>query len=1440
MTDPNPDNPLVQRSDEQPPVVSPSASDVTPRVEKPLIIATQPTPLPSEPLAADGFFAVKPADAYDHNVEEHTQHSPTLSATSSSTSSSKLRDAVLDVARRMSAQIDLGSSTRPTVQRDLSHASAASVESTDSTATIMPTSPRQGRASVTFGPPVQFPNQAFSALHHQHYPPPHLPPQVRTGLLPSHPATNHSGSPTPIAIRTNEHSSALTPGLFSPSPVRSTSGTPISEAAYPSPYLHHLHTQVPKETHVADIDVDPISGRKLINDYEIIDELGRGTHGKVKLGRSLTTGDFVAIKIVERFPKKRRLGRLGNAEDKVKREVAILKKARHPHIVALLEVIDDPARRKVYIVLERVDMGEIPWRTQGSKEICLVETRRYDRESHGIFDDEEAEKEDDAILGLSKLRRVKAARARFKELRRAHQTNEVDPSHWSMELAPDVDEDSELDSASRSGSYSDSLSSPELDRIISRSSESLHPSAPSDLLATVTPESNRHYASESNTSGDELVGTMYGAFMDPNSPPDDSSADLRIERDQLPRLEEVITEEDAKADLRGLTRNLSLDNLAQRAADLLDENIHPDLMYVPCMTMTACRESFRDTLLGLQYLHYQGIIHRDIKPPNLLQTRDYRTKISDFGVSYLGRPIADLEPDAESETDHDFDEAKELAKNVGTAAFYAPELCFTDTEDHPPIGKAIDVWALGVTLFCMIFARVPFVDTEFVVMRRIAEEEVYIPNKRLRPVEMKPHSRSSSHNRQWGKYSAFRTVHTLEYEEVPDDLIDLLKRLLTKDVRNRVSLDEVRFHPWVTADLPDRDHWLDTSNPAKQAEGKKIEISREDLETSVVPITIMDKIRSGLMKAVGSVGLGRSSSTRRRNASQDGSGASASSSTSNIHADLRDFRRHSLRGDEPILQALKSSRESDHPLAKSLTVSPVTTPHAHRIANTTSLGTPRADVNALTPTQNRLPRKDEKEKMASTLSTTASVRTIRPGDAAAAANPGYFDSSPPTSPTVPFHPESPSAGADRLSGLLGSATRLLKSVRDRSATGRSDDKGSVISTRSSDAGGDAHGDPSVAVSTASASGTLNPPRALKDFTPASSKPVSPTTSRQSSLVTTPDLSARQGGFEDFKAATGSPIISSHVRNPIFIPDRKPPTPQTRPVSRLQNESTEEDYDHAETELLRRQVAEGLQKQASSPAPSHNEEPCPPSPDDDLYRRRGRPGHFAGASCDSMPRSLVAGIETGPTSPSSSVMPAITPVSSEDRINTGPTPATSTPSIPSVISEDHYSEMKQGTPLTAQRVFGESEASFDQAPYRPEREPFVSAFDPQAGLAGLPTGAARRLNEDDDEYHADHAVESEDEDDDSSDDDGGLQMMGGRRHPTSPPIPQRSTSVNVANLSRFRERRETGGSNVSKKSERSGSGGTMRKVKPGKAESDPEDERGERKLSASLAEDQEHS
>lgn len=53
---------------------------------------------------------------------------------------------------------------------------------------------------------------------------------------------------------------------------------------------------------------------------------------------------------------------LNESEQKIRREIAILKKCVHPHVVRLKEVIDDPASRKIYLALEYMENGELIWR----------------------------------------------------------------------------------------------------------------------------------------------------------------------------------------------------------------------------------------------------------------------------------------------------------------------------------------------------------------------------------------------------------------------------------------------------------------------------------------------------------------------------------------------------------------------------------------------------------------------------------------------------------------------------------------------------------------------------------------------------------------------------------------------------------------------------------------------------------------------------------------------------------------------------------------------------------------------------------------------------------------------------------------------------------------------------------------------------------------------
>lgn len=104
----------------------------------------------------------------------------------------------------------------------------------------------------------------------------------------------------------------------------------------------------------------------------------------------------------------------------------------------------------------------------------------------------------------------------------------------------------------------------------------------------------------------------------------------------------------------------------------------------------SCRCWFRDLILGIEYLHAQGVVHRDIKPDNLLLTEDDVLKIVDFGVSEI------------------FEKQSEMltAKSAGSPAFLPPELCVAK---HGGIsGKAADIWSMGVTLYCLRFGQIPF------------------------------------------------------------------------------------------------------------------------------------------------------------------------------------------------------------------------------------------------------------------------------------------------------------------------------------------------------------------------------------------------------------------------------------------------------------------------------------------------------------------------------------------------------------------------------------------------------------------------------------------------------------------------------------------------------------------------------------------------------------
>ncbi|KAJ8904060.1 hypothetical protein NDN08_000589 [Rhodosorus marinus] len=114
------------------------------------------------------------------------------------------------------------------------------------------------------------------------------------------------------------------------------------------------------------------------------------------------------------------------------------------------------------------------------------------------------------------------------------------------------------------------------------------------------------------------------------------------------------------------------------------------------LQLDLAKKVFKDCVSGLQFLHQHNIVHRDIKPENILAQPDGTCKLSDFGTSKV------YEMD-----DPDTFIGQETA--VGTPAFCSPEHCLSRAAPkYEGNSFPSDIWALGVTLYFMIYGVLPF------------------------------------------------------------------------------------------------------------------------------------------------------------------------------------------------------------------------------------------------------------------------------------------------------------------------------------------------------------------------------------------------------------------------------------------------------------------------------------------------------------------------------------------------------------------------------------------------------------------------------------------------------------------------------------------------------------------------------------------------------------
>lgn len=194
---------------------------------------------------------------------------------------------------------------------------------------------------------------------------------------------------------------------------------------------------------------------------------------------------------------------------------------------------------------------------------------------------------------------------------------------------------------------------------------------------------------------------------------------------------------------------------------------------------------FRDTLLGLEYLHYQKIIHGDLKPGNLLLTEDGRVKIADLGVcnEFLGD-----------------DATMSNCSTAGTPAFRAPETLKQGTRQY--CGRASDIWALGATLFSLVFGNVPFVAQSVPKLyERIKNDNISFPT----------------------------------LPNISDNLKNCIEEMLKKDPNDRITLPQLKQHPWVTSNnrFP---------LPSEHENCRLVQISDDDISSVVRSIPKLDTL----------------------------------------------------------------------------------------------------------------------------------------------------------------------------------------------------------------------------------------------------------------------------------------------------------------------------------------------------------------------------------------------------------------------------------------------------------------------------------------------------------------------------------------------------------------------------------------------------------------------
>lgn len=178
------------------------------------------------------------------------------------------------------------------------------------------------------------------------------------------------------------------------------------------------------------------------------------------------------------------------------------------------------------------------------------------------------------------------------------------------------------------------------------------------------------------------------------------------------------------------------------------------LYYTQHLKAKTARTYFLQMIHGIKACHNNGIVHRDIKPQNLLMDANYQLKITDFGLSFLCKDESSA------------DGASMKTSYVGTRGYQAPELL-----KREKYTKACDLFSSGVVLFILLTGYPPF-------------EQASKQDKWYRPLAAKGGPDNKTF---WKQHEGCGVDPACQ---------DLISGLLAYRPKDRLSIDQVLKHKW--------------------------------------------------------------------------------------------------------------------------------------------------------------------------------------------------------------------------------------------------------------------------------------------------------------------------------------------------------------------------------------------------------------------------------------------------------------------------------------------------------------------------------------------------------------------------------------------------------------------------------------------------------------------